>query len=153
MSTKKSNKKDSNSKKSNKKDTKKDIKKDSKKDNKKAKKSPPPIPPSPKRKRSSSRSPKKYEKKTIPKAVREQVWIQNFGKCFEHKCYVKWCKNKINVFNYQVGHDKPESKGGTLDLKNLKPICSRCNSSMSNNYTIKEWVKLCKKKSNRCSIL
>ena len=122
--------------------TKKSNKKDNKKDNKKTRKSPPPIPPSPKRKRSSSRSPKKYEKKTIPKAVREQVWIQNFGKRFEHKCYVKWCKNKINVFNYQVGHDKPESKGGTLDINNIKPICARCNLSMSDNYTIEEWNKL-----------
>ena len=39
-------------------------------------------------------------------------------------------------------HDQPESKGGTLDVNNLKPICSRCNHSMSNNYTIEEWDKL-----------
>ena len=57
-----------------------------------------------------------------------------------------WCQNRINVFDFQVGHDKPESKGGTLDIDNLKPLCSRCNHSMSNNYTIKEWNNLHSKK-------
>ena len=38
-----------------------------------------------------------------------------------------------------MGHDKPESEGGTLNIDNLKPICARCNLSMSNNYTIKQW--------------
>ena len=41
-----------------------------------------------------------------------------------------------------MGHDNPKSKGGTLDINNLKPICARCNLSMSDNYTIKEWQKL-----------
>lgn len=50
-------------------------------------------------------------KKTIPKALKEQVWIQNFGKVFQHKCYIKWCSNKINVFDFHVGHNIPESKG------------------------------------------
>ena len=92
---------------------------------------------------------KKYKKKKIPKALREQVWTKYFGKYFEHKCYVDWCQNKISVFNYHVGHDIPESKGGTLEITNLKPICSRCNLSMSNDYTIKEWIKMGKRK-KRC---
>ena len=37
---------------------------------------------------------------------------------------------------FYVGHNKPESRGGTLSINNLKPICSRCNLSMSDNYTI-----------------
>ena len=82
------------------------------------------------------------KKKNIPKAIREQVWIQSFGKIFEHKCYISWCNNEINVFDFHVGHDKPESEGGTLDVSNLKPICARCNLSMSNNYTIKQWNAL-----------
>jgi 5-methylcytosine-specific restriction endonuclease McrA len=60
---------------------------------------------------------------------------------------VSWCDNIINVFNFQVGHDIPESKGGTLDIDNLKPICGNCNLSMSNNYSIKEWSNLIKNKS------
>tara|TARA_B110000914_G_C15369588_1_gene402522 strand:+ start:323 stop:646 length:324 start_codon:yes stop_codon:yes gene_type:complete len=84
----------------------------------------------------------KYKKKTIPKAIREQCWVNIMGKKFENKCYISWCNNIINVFDFHVGHDQPESKGGTLDVNNLKPICSRCNHSMSNNYTIEEWDKL-----------
>jgi len=93
---------------------------------------------------------KKKNKETIPKAVREQCWIQSFGKSFEHKCYVSWCDNLINPFDFHVGHDVPESKGGTLDVNNLKPICARCNLSMSDNYTIEEWNQLSEgKKKNK----
>jgi len=80
----------------------------------------------------------------LPKAVREQVWIKNLGKNFESKCYISWCENKINVFNFQVGHDIPRSKGGGDNLKNLKPICPNCNMAMGNRYTIKQWDKLYK---------
>jgi len=80
-----------------------------------------------------------YHKKKIPKKVKEEVWFTIFGKIYESKCYISWCSNKINVFNYHVGHDIPESKGGTDEINNLKPICDRCNLSMGHNYTIKEW--------------
>ena len=58
-------------------------------------------------------------------------------------------ENIMNVFDFHVGHDIPESKGGTLDLENLKPICSRCNQSMSDNYTIQEWIQLTKEKEKK----
>ena len=94
---------------------------------------------------------KVYTKAKIPKAVREQVWLSEFGKVYQHPCYVRWCQNEITVFDFHVGHDIPESKGGTLDVNNLKPICARCNLSMSDNYTIQEWDKLSdKKKNNKC---
>lgn len=86
-----------------------------------------------------------YQKKKIPKKVKEEVWVVNFGNKYDSKCYISWCSNKINVFNFHVGHDKPESKGGTDDINNLKPICDRCNLSMSNNNTIQEWNKKYKK--------
>lgn len=82
---------------------------------------------------------KRYKKATIPKAVREQCWLKVFGESFKQKCYIDWCDNDITVFDFHVGHDKPESEGGTLNIDNLKPICARCNLSMSNNYTIKQW--------------
>lgn len=81
----------------------------------------------------------KYIKKNIPKALREQVWIKYNGKRFNKKCYVKWCKNDINCFNFDCGHDVPESKGGKTVIENLKPICRNCNLSMGNSLTIKEW--------------
>jgi hypothetical protein len=92
-------------------------------------------------------------KANIPKALREQVWISIFGKTFENECYVHWCVNKINVFDFHVGHDKPESTGGTLEITNLKPICARCNLSMANNYTIQEWSALSHEKhKKKCSV-
>jgi hypothetical protein len=83
----------------------------------------------------------KIVKVKIPVALREQVWVTYFGKKYEHKCYTHWCQNKIDVFNFQVGHNVPESKGGLTVLENLRPICVRCNQSMSNVYTIDEWNK------------
>ena len=96
------------------------------------------------RKKSKSKSPTKsdYRKQHIPKALREQCWVHNFGKKYEHKCYIKWCSNKITVFDFHVGHNIPECKGGRLCLENVKPICSRCNHSMGSQYTITEWMDL-----------
>ena len=57
--------------------------------------------------KSKSKSPakKEYKKQHIPKALREQCWIHNFGKKFEHKCYIKWCSNKITVFDFKYRHN------------------------------------------------
>ena len=95
------------------------------------------------------------KKQSIPKAIREQVWIFYFGRVFKHKCYIRWCKNVIDVFNFHVGHNKPESKGGKLTIKNLRPICSRCNYSMNCKYTITQWIKigLPDRTKNKCIIL
>jgi hypothetical protein len=82
-----------------------------------------------------------YKKKAIPKAIREQLWIQKIGKKFESKCKTTWCRNKINVFDFQAGHDVPECKGGSTEISNLQPICSRCNLSMGSQYTFNEWCK------------
>lgn len=81
-------------------------------------------------------------KDKIPKALREQVWLTHVGKKYESKCFIRWCSNRITVFDFQSGHNVPESKGGSTDLLNLRPICSRCNSSMNDMYTIDEWVEL-----------
>lgn len=81
-------------------------------------------------------------KDKIPKALREQVWLTHIGKKYDSKCYISWCSNRITVFDFQCGHNVPESKGGKTDLVNLRPICSRCNSSMNDSYTIDEWAKL-----------
>jgi 5-methylcytosine-specific restriction endonuclease McrA len=80
-----------------------------------------------------------YKKTKIPKALREQVWLKCMGETFDGKCKVGWCKNRINVFDFQCGHNIPESKGGKTTLDNLLPICTRCNISMGSQYTIDEW--------------
>jgi len=80
-------------------------------------------------------------KAKIPRALREQVWLVHVGPKFQYKCRVSWCTNTMNVFDFQCGHNIPESKGGTTDVQNLVPICSRCNLSMGNQFTIDEWNK------------
>jgi 5-methylcytosine-specific restriction endonuclease McrA len=84
----------------------------------------------------------------FPKALREQVWLTYIGKKFEHKCLVGWCENKITPFNFEVGHNIPESKGGTTDIDNLRPICGNCNRSMGNSYSIDEFSNLSKRSAN-----
>jgi 5-methylcytosine-specific restriction endonuclease McrA len=80
-------------------------------------------------------------KTKIPKALREQIWLVHVGPKFQNKCKVTWCTNTMNVFDFQSGHNIPESKGGKTDVDNLIPICSRCNLSMGSQYTIDEWNK------------
>jgi len=83
-------------------------------------------------------------KAKIPKALREQIWLRHIGKKYEGKCRTTWCENTLTVFDFQCGHDIPESKGGATTIENLVPICARCNLSMSNTYTFKEWNQLSK---------
>ncbi len=80
-----------------------------------------------------------YKKKSIPKALAEQVWIRYMGRAFEGKCRVAWCQNTLTVFDFQCGHNVPESRGGATTVDNLIPICSRCNLGMGNKKTIDEW--------------
>jgi 5-methylcytosine-specific restriction endonuclease McrA len=81
-------------------------------------------------------------KKIIPKALKEQVWIKYNGNKFEAKCSVDWCTNIISPFTFETGHNIPESKGGATEIFNLRPICSKCNKSMGNKYTIDEFNKI-----------
>lgn len=85
---------------------------------------------------------KPYKKQRIPVALREQVWIKQMGKVFDGKCPTTWCQNTITVYDFQSGHNIPESKGGPTTLDNLIPLCSRCNLSMGNEYTFDEWCKI-----------
>jgi len=86
----------------------------------------------------------------IPKAIRQQVWIQHFGKVFSHKCYISWCDNVIDVFNFHCGHNTPHSKGGSMELDNLFPICANCNLGMGDKFTIKEWCNSTKPRKKWC---
>ncbi len=84
----------------------------------------------------------KKRKAPIPSALREAVWIHHMGRSFEGKCRVPWCPNTITAFDFQCGHNIPESKGGPTNIHNLVPICARCNLSMGDRYTITEWGEL-----------
>lgn len=82
-----------------------------------------------------------YRKKKIPSSLRQMVWITYNGEIFRSKCQVDWCKNTVTPFTFEVGHNKPESKGGKTTLENLLPICGCCNRSMGNKYTITEYCE------------
>jgi len=85
-----------------------------------------------------------YVKASIPIAIREATWVTYNGQAFVAKCHVEWCKNVTTPFSYDVGHNVPESKGGSMDIENLRPICHKCNMSMGNRYTIDEFSALSK---------
>lgn len=80
-------------------------------------------------------------KKKISEALKTQVWLHWVGEYFKSKCLVDWCQNIINARDFDVGHNIPESKGGCTTIKNLRPICRKCNLSMGNRYTIDQWTK------------
>jgi 5-methylcytosine-specific restriction endonuclease McrA len=81
------------------------------------------------------------KKQLIPKSLRKEVWLNSFGKVYDHKCSIEWCTNTIDVFNFECGHNIPESKNGETTIKNLVAICSLCNKSMGNKYTIDQFIE------------
>jgi len=87
-------------------------------------------------------TPIKKRKRKIPVAFREQIWLRDFGKVFQGKCPTQWCNNVITIFDFQSGHNIPESKGGPTIPDNLLPLCSRCNMSMGDRYTFSEWTAI-----------
>ena len=73
---------------------------------------------------------KKRKKQTIPKHVRKLVWNTYIGDdIIKHKCL---CCKKTTIENtfFECGHVVSEKCGGTLEMSNLRPICSQCNKSM-----------------------
>lgn len=96
------------------------------------------------------KQPERHRKETIPRALREQVWIRTAGRQFEIQCPIHWCRNIVTVFDFHVGHNIPERAGGTLDLENLKPLCARCNLSMGSLYTIETWNRMVAPEVTKC---
>ena len=102
----------------------------------------------------ADQNPSKTRKQTIPRTVRIDVWCKYFGDPSE-KCFV--CRNKnISPFNFHAGHVIAEVNGGSLEVDNLRPICSSCNSSMGTKnltgFMMKHYPKNCQSKlyDNRC---
>ncbi len=85
---------------------------------------------------------KKKDKKP-KKADKRLIWEQHNGEVYSAKCYVTRCTKKLDVWDFTIGHNIPESKGGSsTDIKNLFPICATCNGSMGNKYSIDEWNEI-----------
>ena len=87
----------------------------------------------------------KKKKDKIPIKLREEVWVAKMGRHFEGKCPTTWCSTNITVFDFETGHNVPESKGGNTTIDNLVPLCTRCNRSMGSSYTFTEWCSTYRK--------
>ena len=71
---------------------------------------------------------KKVEK--IPNALRFSVFKTYINDTLINgKCYCCRITN-ISIDNFDCGHVKSRNDGGEISLKNLRPICGQCNSSM-----------------------
>ncbi len=68
------------------------------------------------------------KRKSIPKSVKKDLWIRNFGKKYKGNCFV--CSKSIDTHRFEAGHIKAVAKGGSDNISNLKPICMSCNRSM-----------------------
>lgn len=90
---------------------------------------------------------KKKRKKKISPLVRFTVWKTYIGDKIEAKCFCCWT-NRITPFTYcntfHAGHIQSEANGGDIEIGNLLPICSDCNSSMGTT----DWDEYIEKYSN-----
>ena len=104
-------------------------------------------------KKANKRTTVKTQKQKIPLAVKRQAWVNQYGPIPTVKCAVAWCTNQISPFDFEAGHNIPESKGGQCSVENIIPICKSCNRSMSDNFTIDQFSKEFQKPKKRCIIL
>ena len=84
---------------------------------------------------------KKKKKQVIPKNIKKIVWNTYIGsEIIRHKCL---CCKKVTIENtfFECGHVISEKDGGTLEISNLRPICSECNRSMGCKNMI-DYVKI-----------
>jgi hypothetical protein len=71
---------------------------------------------------------------------RMKVWKTYMGKLFEAKCLC--CKRtEINTFTFVIGHVIATAAGGSNKPSNLRPICSGCNTHMS-DMNMNDYIKL-----------
>jgi hypothetical protein len=85
------------------------------------------------------------KRKTIPKAIREEVWDKYIGKERGVACCFVCKKREIRQTNFEVGHVKSIRNGGSNNIGNLRPLCFLCNRSMGTKNLHKykkKWHKI-----------
>ena len=82
----------------------------------------------------------RVKKQSIPKKVKDDVWNTYIGEGIaKHKCLC--CKmTTIDKAKFDCGHVVSEKNGGTLSIRNLRPVCNGCNLSMGSEDMI-DYVK------------
>jgi 5-methylcytosine-specific restriction endonuclease McrA len=69
------------------------------------------------------------ESRQPPRKRRGEVWAAHFGTSTKGACYC--CKKHLDVFDtWETGHIIAHSRGGTIAVDNLRPVCGPCNTSM-----------------------
>jgi hypothetical protein len=78
-------------------------------------------------------------KKTIPKPLKDLVWETYIGNDIATTKCLCCENNEIRMNNFHCSHVIAESKGGTMTVENLRPICATCNLAMKteNMYEFK----------------
>jgi len=71
---------------------------------------------------------KKYTRKSISMTQRIRLWNHYFNDQRYGACYC--CERKIEIIQFEAGHNIAVVNGGTNELANLRPVCSICNKSM-----------------------
>lgn len=85
----------------------------------------------------------KYKKRSIPAALKRKVWYtyigeaQGNGRC--HCCQI----TMIHQLSFHCGHVVSEKNGGEMTVRNLRPICQNCNSSMG-TMNMNEFIHMLK---------
>lgn len=72
------------------------------------------------------------KKEKIPASVKNAVYATFIVETTISGIQMCWCcrVEPITKANHDCGHIIPESKGGKINLDNLRPICGNCNSTM-----------------------
>ena len=86
------------------------------------------------------KDPKKPRKNKIPKCIKNNSWDKYIGKNNGESLCICCNTNTIDSKNFIGGHIISEKNGGEINIDNIIPICSECNSSMG--YTnMDEFIK------------
>jgi len=76
------------------------------------------------------KDPKKSKKNKIPKCIKNNSWDKYIGKNNGEALCICCNTNTIDSKNFIGGHIISEKNGGEINIDNIIPICSECNSSM-----------------------
>ena len=79
----------------------------------------------------------KIKSRMISRPLRRAVWNKHVGEHVgSHLCFC--CDlSVVSQLTFEVGHVISVFEGGTLDVENLRPICSSCNQSMGSMNMIR----------------
>ena len=72
----------------------------------------------------------------VPKIHKSLVWNEYIGLDIGRTKCLCCNMNDINILNFHMGHVIAKSKGGSMRVENMRPICSQCNLSMRNENMI-----------------